>query len=484
MNKIEDIGYPKSQLKSRILHLGFGAFHRAHQALIADEVARKSDSDWGYCEVNLVGGEQLIADLKAQELQYSVLEKGQDTNTLKRINAVCQALHPELDGQSAVLEKMADPEIAIVSMTITEKGYCIDPSTGKLDLNNSYVKQDLANIEQPQSALGYIVRALMLRRERGIAPFTVMSCDNVMENGAKAKSAVVQLAAKIDPALSQWIEQNVPFPCTMVDRIVPAATPETLEQIATILGHEDPCGIACEDFLQWVVEDHFVDNQRPQWELAGAQLVDDVRPFEQMKLRMLNGAHSFLAYLGYLGGYAHISDTMQDDNYRAAALKLMLKEQAPTLSMPEGTDLDSYAHLLIARFTNPSLKHQTYQIATDGSQKLPPRMLESISYHLSKGSDFSLLALGVAGWCRYVAGVNEQGEAFEVHDPMAAQFAEIYQKCGLGEGMVDELLNLSAIFPGALQREPHFVNAVKAAYAMLLERGAKATVAHYLTQGE
>ncbi|CAC9178690.1 Polyol:NADP oxidoreductase [Citrobacter werkmanii] len=214
-----------------------------------------------------------------------------------------------------------------------------------------------------------------MRRLQGIRPFTVLSCDNVRENGLVARAAVIGLAKARSTELATWIAQNVTFPCTMVDRIVPAVTEETLQLIADQLGVFDPCGIACEPFRQWVIEDNFV-NGRPEWDNVGAQFVEDVVPFEMMKLRMLNGSHSFLAYLGYLAGYETIADTMANPEYRQAVRKLMLNEQAPTLSMPEGTDLSGYADLLLSRFTNPSLRHRTSQIAMDGSQKLPQRLLD------------------------------------------------------------------------------------------------------------
>ncbi len=253
---------------------------------------------------------------------------------------------------------MARPQTAIVSLTVTEKGYCADAASGQLDLNNPLIKHDLENPTAPKSAIGYIVEALRLRREKGLKAFTVMSCDNVRENGHVAKVAVLGLAQARDPQLAAWIEENVTFPCTMVDRIVPAATPETLQEIADQLGVYDPCAIACEPFRQWVIEDNFV-NGRPDWDKVGAQFVADVVPFEMMKLRMLNGSHSFSAYLGYLGGYETIADTMTNPDYRKAAFALMMQEQAPTLSMPEGTDLNAYATLLIERFSNPSLRHRT-----------------------------------------------------------------------------------------------------------------------------
>ncbi|MGF1688981.1 fructuronate reductase [Photobacterium japonica] len=468
--------YDRSALQSRIVHLGFGAFHRAHQALFTNEMLEKTGSNWGICEINLFGGEDLIQQLREQDHLYTVAEKGAERTDVKLIGSVTESLHPALDGKQTVLEKMAEEQVAIVSMTITEKGYCADPATGRLDKNNGLIKADLAHPREPDSAIGYIVEALRLRRERNITPFTVMSCDNVQENGHVARAAVLDFANLVDQELAGWIEANVTFPCTMVDRIVPAATPETLADIAQLVGVEDPCGIACEPFRQWVIEDNFV-NGRPEWNIAGAEFVSDVVPFEEMKLRMLNGSHSFLAYLGYLGGYAHISDTMTNENYRKAAFDMMMKAQAPTLNMPEGTDLEGYATLLIARFTNPSLKHQTWQIAMDGSQKIPQRMGGSLRHHLAQGTDYPWLAMGIAGWMRYIAGVDENEQPIDVRDPMVEQFQAIYAEHGINTSVVKAILGIEAIFGTDLINNDAFVTAVTKAYQLIITKGARAAVA-------
>ncbi|WET40868.1 fructuronate reductase [Citrobacter enshiensis] len=468
----------RSRLVSRIVHLGCGAFHRAHQALYTHHLLEGSDSDWGICEVNLMPGndEKLIRNLKAQDLLYTVAERSAQTTELKIIGSMKEALHPESDSCDAIIRAMARPETAIVSLTITEKGYCTDAASGELDLNHPFIQHDIAHPQSPKSAIGYIVEALALRRQQGSKAFTVLSCDNVRENGHVAKTAVLGLAIARDPQLAEWIASHVTFPCTMVDRIVPAATEETLAQIADQLGVEDPCAIACEQFRQWVIEDNFV-NGRPDWDRVGAQFVKDVVPFEMMKLRMLNGSHSFLAYLGYLGGYETIADTMQNPAYRDAALALMLDEQAPTLSMPEGTDLTGYAEILIARFTNPSLKHRTWQIAMDGSQKLPQRLLDPIRLHLAKGENYRHLALGIAGWMRYVSGVDEKGNSIDVVDPLAAQYQAIYQQYPSIEERVRALLAIDTIFGHDLSDNSDFIEHVTAACQQLHRMGARAAVA-------
>ena len=468
--------FDRSRLKTRIVHLGFGAFHRAHQALFTNEMLEKTGSDWGICEINLFGGEDLITQLRTQDHMYTVAEKGAKATDIKLIASVTESLHPSFEGKRAVLEKMSEEQVAIVSMTITEKGYCADPATGRLDKNNALVKADLDNPREPSSAIGYIVEALRIRRELGLKPFTVMSCDNVQENGHVARAAVLDFANLVDQELAGWIEANVTFPCTMVDRIVPAATPETLAEITELVGVADPCGIACEPFRQWVIEDNFV-NGRPEWDVAGAEFVADVVPFEEMKLRMLNGSHSFLAYLGYLGGYKHISDTMTNDSYRKAAFDMMMQAQATTLTMPEGTDLEAYAKLLIERFTNPSLKHQTWQIAMDGSQKIPQRMGGSLRHHLAAGTEYKWLAMGIAGWMTYISGVDEENKTIDVRDPMVEQFREIYQQYGKEPAVVKAILGIEAIFGTDLIQNDDFVEAVTKAYQLIISKGARAAVA-------
>jgi fructuronate reductase len=307
-----------------------------------------------------------------------------------------------------------------------------------------------------------------------------MSCDNMPENGHVMRNVTCAYARAVNAELADWIEANVTFPSTMVDRIVPAVTAETLDKIEQITGVRDPAGVACEPFRQWVVEDNFVAG-RPEWEKAGAELVADVIPFEEMKLRMLNGSHSFLAYLGYLAGYHHINDCMEDENYRRAAHALMLNEQAPTLKV-KGVDLARYADLLIARYSNPALRHRTWQIAMDGSQKLPQRMLDSVRWHLAHQQSFPLLALGVAGWMRYVGGVDESGHAIEVCDPLLTTIQAAVKGSAEGESRVKALLGIEAIFGNELPLEARFVDAVMHAYKMLLEQGAKATVAQTVSQ--
>ncbi|WP_446029783.1 mannitol dehydrogenase family protein [Lelliottia amnigena] len=465
--------YDCQQLRSRIVHFGFGAFHRAHQALLTNRVLNAKGGDWGICEISLFSGDVLMSQLREQDHLFTVLEKGADGNQPIVIGAVHECLNAKLDSLAAIIEKFCEPQVAIVSLTITEKGYCIDPATGKLDTQNTRILHDLENPTEPHSAPGILVEALHRRRERGLTPFTVLSCDNIPDNGHVVKNAVLGMAQKRSPELAKWIETHVSFPGTMVDRIVPAATEVSLAEITQELGVEDPCAISCEPFIQWVIEDNFVAG-RPEWEIAGVQMVQDVLPWEQMKLRMLNGSHSFLAYLGYLAGFAHVSDCMQDDAFREAARRLMLDEQAPTLRITD-VDLTAYADSLIDRFANPALQHRTWQIAMDGSQKLPQRMLEGVRVHLQRKSAWPLLALGIAGWMRYVSGVDDAGNVIDVRDPLSEKIRAIVETSS-EKGRVKALLALSEIFGSDLPQHAQFVDAITDAYQRIVERGARQAV--------
>ncbi|MBB2292094.1 mannitol dehydrogenase family protein [Escherichia coli] len=438
--------YDRNNLAPRIVHLGFGAFHRAHQGVYADILATEHFSDWGYYEVNLIGGEQQIADLQQQDNLYTVAEMSADAWTARVVGVVKKALHVQIDGLETVLAAMCEPQIAIVSLTITEKGYFHSPATGQLMLDHPMVAADVQNPHQPKTATGVIVEALARRKAAGLPAFTVMSCDNMPENGHVMRDVVTSCAQAVDVKLAQWIEDNVTFPSTMVDRIVPAVTEDTLAKIEQLTGVRDPAGVACEPFRQWVIEDNFVAG-RPEWEKAGAELVSDVLPYEEMKLRMLNGSHSFLAYLGYLAGYQHINDCMEDEHYR--------------------------------HDSNPALRHRTWQIAMDGSQKLPQRMLDSVRWHLAHDSKFDLLALGVAGWMRYVGGVDEQENPIEISDPLLPVIQKAVQSSAEGKARVQSLLAIKAIFGDDLPDNSLFTAKVTEAYLSLLAHGAKATVAKY-----
>jgi fructuronate reductase len=373
-----------------------------------------------------------------------------------------------------LIARMADPLIRIVSLTITEKGYCHTPQTGELNTDHPDIVHDLANPDAPRSAPGFIVAALARRRELGIAPFTVLSCDNLSANGHTVKRILTQFASLRSRELGQWIAEQVACPSTMVDRIVPETTDADRAAVAADLGLTDAWPVITEPFTQWIVEDRFPAG-RPDFARAGVQLVSDVTPFEHMKLRLLNASHSALAYLGYLAGFETIAAVMTDDRFAAFARGVM-EEAAVTLSMPAGTDLAAYSASLLKRFANPALHHRTWQIAMDGSQKLPQRLLGTMQDRLRLGLPIDTHALAVAGWMRYVTARDENGKAIDVRDPLAAELASIAAKAGpVADRLAPALLDVRSIF-GELGDDTTMRSAVTRALAQLYEVGARQAV--------
>ena len=362
----------------------------------------------------------------------------------------------------------------MVSLTVTEKGYCHDPASGQLDWTHADIRHDVALPLRPRSAVGMLVAGLARRRERQIAPPTVLSCDNLPANGSTLRGLVIALAARHDEALARWIEAEVAFPCSMVDRIVPATTAADVAQIGRALGLHDAAPVVCEPFRQWVIEDRFA-GPRPAWELAGAELVAEVAPYEEMKLRLLNGSHSAIAYLGCLAGFEHVFEVMAEPDF-VAFVRAMMAEVAPTLAVP--TDLAAYQASLLARFANPALAHRTSQIAMDGSQKVPQRLLGPIRDRLRAGAPIDRLSLALAAWIRYASGRDEQGLPIAVADPLASRFAAISAAAGSDPAALARgFLELGEVFGTDLPREQRFTAAVTGWLASLLARGARATVA-------
>ncbi|MGH8851220.1 MAG: mannitol dehydrogenase family protein [Casimicrobiaceae bacterium] len=380
-----------------IVHLGIGAFHRAQTAMFSDDALAIERADWGICGVSLRSPD--VRDrLVPQDGLYTAVEKSPDAIRRRIVGSVREILFLG-DQRDAVRTRLIEPETRIVSLTITEKGYCHDPATGGLNHAHPDVAHDLAHPKQPRSAIGLIVAALDARRLSHERAFTVLCCDNLPHNGALLRALVLAFAEARDPALARWIADHASFPSTMVDRIVPATTAADIADNDAALGLHDAAPVIHEPFRQWAVEDRFVDG-RPAWDRVGAELVADVAPFEAMKLRLLNGSHSALAYLGFLAGFDFIYQVAAEPAFVAYMRRMMETEVAPTLKLPPGVDLVSYQDALVRRFGNPALPHRTQQIAMDGSQKLPQRLLGTVRDNLAAGRPFDLLALAVAGWMR------------------------------------------------------------------------------------
>jgi fructuronate reductase len=464
--------YSRPALRPGIVHLGVGAFHRAHQAVYTDLALEQAFGPWGICGVSLRRPE-MRDRLAPQDGLYTVAERDGGGERLQVIGCLRRLLVAPED-PAAVVAQIASPTTTIVSLTVTEKGYCHDPASGRLDWAHPDIMHDLAEPERPRSAIGLLVAGLDRRRSQQSPPPTVMSCDNLPANGRTLRGLVIALAARRDEALARWIEAEVGFPCSMVDRIVPAATAADIARIGQALAVHDAAPVVCEPFRQWVIEDRFA-GPRPAWQLAGAQLVADVAPYEEMKLRLLNGSHSAIAYLGCLAGFEHVSEVMAEPDF-VAFVRRMMAEIAPTLRVPD--DLDAYQATLIARFANPALAHRTSQIAMDGSQKLPQRLLGPIRDRLRVGAAIDQLCLAVAGWIRYASGRDEQGRAIEVADPLARRFAAISAEAdGDAEALARGFLELGEVFGADLPGEARFTTAISSWLASLLTRGARATIA-------
>lgn len=472
-SRIEGITYDRSRLQPKLLHLGFGAFAKAHIMAFHDDVLRQTSGDWGVVAARLHSGADELTQLDRAGGVFTVGEMSGEDIRLREIGCVTGTLHARRDGTSALLSRIADPELCVITLTITEKGYCL--SGNRLDLSHDGIQRDLANPGDPQTAIGIIAKGLAMRMATGAPGLTILSCDNLPANGRLCRQALLDYAGELDPKLQDWIETYCRFPCSMVDRITPAMTEASQQKLDAALGRPDPNGILCEPFRQWVIEDNFA-NGRPQWDLAGAQFVADVAPFEEMKLRLLNGSHSFLAYLGALADKETISDCMNEPVLKAAAKKLMLDEQAPTLQVPEGVDIARYADDLIDRFSNSALRHKTTQIASDGSQKLPQRLLSPVKDHLAKERAFPLSVLAIAGWMHYCRGTSESGAPLPLNDPLSDQIRSFARQSG-GADYVNSLLSLTSVFGAELPAAPAFTGKIRSAYDTIGANGVLNAIA-------
>jgi fructuronate reductase len=397
------------------------------------------------------------------------------------------ALTAVATGTEAALRLLSEPATRIATLTVTEKAYCRHAATGSLDEDDPAIRHDLAEPRAPVSVPGILVEALVRRRAAGLAPFTVLCCDNLPSNGKSVRQVTTRLAALRDPGLGAYVENSVAFPDAMVDRIVPATTDADRAQIDAALGLHDSWPVVCEPFRQWVIEDRFPQG-RPAWEATGAELVADVLPYETMKLRLLNGAHSSIACLGQLAGWETVADAIAQPSLRTHIAALMA-ESATTLHLPPGADAHHYAQSLLARFANPALRHRTAQIAMDGSQKLPQRLFAPALERLAAGLPAPRIALGVAAWLWFLRGTADNGATLPLDDPQAARLRAAATATtgiavpGIAEpgiaALRDAVFAMEDIVPPALARHMGFAADVLAALDSLATRGAGATLAFW-----
>ena len=463
--------YAPDKVDVGIVHIGLGAFHRAHQAVyIEKNLNRHQGGDWGICAVNIRSNTQLVDQLKANNCRYHIAEYQDSQNVeLREINAIRDALFAGTD-KEPLFEKLVSPKTKIVTLTVTEKGYYLAPADKTLRLDDPSIQHDIQNPTAPKTAPGILVEALYRRKESGLPAFTVLSCDNMPNNGSLTRQAVCGLAEHRSTEFAQWIQDNVAFPSSMVDRIVPAMSDASRERLQSELQCDDENAVMCEAFSQWVVEDNFPQG-RPDWEEDGVQMVADVHPFETMKLRLLNGSHSLLAYVGLAAKHQTVAQAVADEKFANLIRHYMSVEASPTLDLPEEVQVQAYIDSLISRFANDSLQHQLSQIAMDGSQKIPQRWLSGAEERLATRSSLAATALGVAAWLFYVRGEDLDGNKHQVDDPMAQTLSELHARCSDPESLVHEALKLNDIFSNTLSQNEAFSVAVLSAYKTLISSG-------------
>ncbi|MFV0359585.1 mannitol dehydrogenase family protein [Tropicimonas sp.] len=469
-------GYDRSLLAPGILHVGMGNFHRAHQAVYLDNLMSLGGSeDWAIlgCGVVRYDAQQREA-LVGQDCLYTVVEQD-GSGDRARVIGVMAGFLPVEKGNGAILAAMADPAVRIVSLTVTEGGYFIDPATGVFDPSSPDIQADIADPDHPTTIFGTIVAGLRARRAAGEVPFTIMSCDNVPHNGVVTRNAVVGIAEAQDPDLARWIAGNVAFPNGMVDRITPATTPERREYLLSAYGLDDARPVFCEPFLQWVLEDRFTAG-RPALENVGVQFVDDVTPYEHMKIRILNGGHALIAYAGHLLGCVYADEAMTHPLVGAFMDKVEREEIVPIVPPVPDTSLVQYLDLIKERFANPRVEDQVRRLCLDGSNRQPKFIVPSAADCLKAGRDISGLALASALWCRYCYGEDEQGVAIEPNDP---SWDRLVERAHAARENPADWLGMEDIY-GDVGRNPIFRAAFAAALESLWTNGTEATLRAYL----
>ncbi|MEU8609809.1 mannitol dehydrogenase family protein [Actinoplanes sp. NPDC048791] len=460
-----------------IVHLGLGAFHRAHQAVYTEEAIAAAGGDWGIIGV-APRSAQIVADLWAQDRLFSVTTMSGEGAGTRVVGSLAGVRHAAAD-PGAVVALLADPAVRVVTLTITEKGYRLDPSTGRLTVDAD-LRADLNTDRAPVTIPGLLLRGLLARCRADAGPIAVLSCDNLPSNGRRVRSLVEQareLVAGDSAGFGEWLGASVTFPGSMVDRIVPASTPATLELAAAALGARDLAAVHGEPYRQWVIEDRFPGG-RPAWEAAGAVLTDDAGPWERLKLRTLNGVHSAVAYLGALAGRETIAAALEIPGMRAAMTRFVAEDVAGSLEPPPGVSVVGYGDSVLDRFADPAIAHRTRQVAMDGTQKLPQRVLHTIADRRAAGASPRWAALVVAAWMRYVQGTADDGQALPLDDPLADRIRErLAAAPSTPAGVAHALFGLDTVFPPELATD-ETVRALVVEWLTALDKhGVEATLA-------
>ena len=453
--EVRRAGYDRSALRAGMAHVGVGAFHRCHQAEYTDDVLEQRFDRWGVIGINVRA--PLLADtLGRQDGLYTRILRRDGNIDARVIGCVLQTVDSQESPEPA-LRVLAAPDIDVVTLTITEKGYCHKPARGELDPDRAEVAHDLSHPEAPLSVPGLIARALELRMQTHGRPLTIISCDNIPANGVILGNVVGAMMERRDPALARWAQANAAFPSTMVDRIVPATAPADLEMVEQNFGYRDLAVVGGEPYRAWIIEERFA-GRVPRWDLAGAQLAHDVRPFELIKMRVLNAAQTSLAYLGLLAGHEHTSDDMTDPLLVAFVRRMLVEESLPTLPQVPGISPLDYVEQSLERLRNKAIRHRNHQIATDGSQKIVQRLLNPIRERLRRRESVLLLSVVVAAWMVYLILPSKRfGGRWTTEDPYGARIAGIAERIGRdSEALATEILAINAIFDRELAERAEF----------------------------
>ena len=471
--------FDRARLKPGVVHIGVGAFHRAHQAPVFNALAEAGDLRWGIVGASLRSPAVRDA-LSPQDWLYSLAV---DENDSRRMSIIGSLLNVIVAPESPrrLIDSIASPETQLVTVTVTEKGYKLDPSSGALIEEDPDVRADMASLQAPRTLPGYLVAGLRLRHQRGLSPLTIISCDNLRANGRKLQASVGRLARAHGPGAAGFVEQCA-FPNTMVDRIVPAATEADIERAAAQLGLVDLATVRTEPFSQWVIEDRFT-GERPDLERAGVQVARDVAPWEEAKLRLLNGAHSAMAYLGGLAGLATVDEFVAQP-WGAAYVRQLWDELDTALDPPEGLSLTDYRRSLMRRFRNSALQHRLTQIAMDGSQKIPQRLVPAAVALRDRNRCADAIALAIAAWIRWQTGRDERGERFVVDDPLPSTTARLLDSTGEPREQVRAILSLESVFPRRLAADEGFQTAVGQYLEDLYRFDARATMERFSAHHE
>jgi fructuronate reductase len=457
-------GYDRKAIDVGIVHFGPGAFHRVHQAWFVEKLLA-SDPRWGICAVSLRNTD--VRDALVPQGGLYTLAALDGVTSYQIIGALKKTLVAPEDPDT-VLEHLCAPRTHVVTATVTEKGYCLD-ADGNLDMANADIRRDLRSPHAPSSLIGYLVEAFRRRRAAGTGPLTVVSCDNLVDNGSRLGRAVLQLAESGDRNLARWIEEKAAFPRTMVDSITPATTDALKDHVAVVLGVTDRWPVQREGFVQWVIEDRSAGDI-PDWASAGVIITDDVAAYDRAKLRLLNGAHSSLAYLGLLAGYETVAQAMEDVDLAAFIATMMKRDILPSIKAPRGLDLSIYIQAILKRFRNPAIRHALAQIAWDGSQKLPFRLLGTIQDNLAAGRPVDRLCVPVAAWLHFIHRKAAHGD--QVIDPLGKRLYDIGRACtNRASTDLPLFLTLDSVFPPALAGNDIFTSALARAYDGLAAGG-------------